>query len=739
MKPGPWNLDAFRYFSGEDAEDHLLVNQPIREFLDRIDKFFLIGAKGLGKTLFLRYKSFNYRNLYGDSIKFNVSQAQLTENLDIHANTFTKEELLKYQNENLWSLLWQLALWTMVFRICKEPINPKLDRIIDQATSLSPILARLLNNRSKVGLYREFLTEYQDKRTQIQSGVMLFIDDVDQALHNFLSSDHPTDEYYDGQRNPSVETWINAQMGLISAIYNMSRQNMHIKIYAAIRREAFEGYDGELKINYEQHAVKLNYNKEEIKEIFIKNIQLIDTSKLVDKYSKNPFERFIGFDNMPHGFAKDVNGDKRGENVFEFIYRHTYGRPREIVKMGLEIYWIVTGTYYANLPKEDQVKEIRARVNRESHDLFLQYRQEIIPHFSIEDLSNFVEKIHSNVITKNDLAKLNKQTLRLYFNLGLIGHTRSDNHNATLVQEFRPPATYNYRAQDPLPDSDYFLVHSSLDFTLLNHHAFGHFYNKHNIIGNGYPFYPRITEPIYKLSYYLPKDVSGNRMNAGNETGGHSLPLSTHYHSFFQFDEYVERHENLTQQYVTSEKILSLLGRICFCNRLEKQFRDDFYKNKKSEFFQEMNRYNYVRRYNSAMREQEPEKDMDRFIDKLIGRFITLGCYLFLDMRVEWIHELLKTGKFIFSLEKSESSFSYITRSFFIRDIRHDEPRDHANPIHRNIKQTIFNHLSPHEQDCLKRFIKDTIDEVSYLNWIRESSHIDWLRDDLMKKIWRPE
>lgn len=139
------------------------------------------------------------------------------------------------------------------------------------------------------------------------------------------------------------------------------------------------------------------------------------------------------------------------------------------------------------------------------------------------------------------------------------------------------------------------------------------------------------------------------------------------------------------------------------------------------------------------MREQEPEKDMDRFIDKLIGRFITLGCYLFLDMRVEWIHELLKTGKFIFSLEKSESSFSYITRSFFIRDIRHDEPRDHANPIHRNIKQTIFNHLSPHEQDCLKRFIKDTIDEVSYLNWIRESSHIDWLRDDLMKKIWRPE
>lgn len=740
MKPSPWNLDAFRYFSGDEAENHLLVNQPIREFLTRIDKFFLIGAKGLGKTLFLRYKSHNYLNEYGDSIKFNASQAQLTENLDIHANTFAKEELLKFQHESLWSLLWQLALWTMVFRICKEPINPKLDRIIDHASSLSPILARLLNNRKNIGLYKEFLTEYQDKRHLIQSGVMLFIDDVDQALHNFLRVDHPSDGYYEGERNPSVETWISAQMGLIGAIYNMSRQNTHIKIYATIRREAFEGYDGELKINYEQHAVKLSYNKEEIKEIFLKNIQLIDNQLLINKTSNNPFERFLGFENMPHGFATDANGLKRDENVFDFIYRHTYGRPREIVKMGYEIYSIVTNNYYTKFSHEERIKEIRAKVNRESHDLFLQYCQEIIPFFSIDELSGFVDRINGNVITKEELSKINQQTLRLYINLGLVGYTRSENHKATLIQEFRPPAIYNYRVQDTLPDSEYFLVHSSLDTTLLRHHPYGQFYNKYNIIGNGYPFYPQIAQTVYKFDYYLPHEVSGNRMNALSEAGGHpSFPLAKYYKHCFQFDDEPNRPGHIAQQYIIAENILSLLSKICMSYRLEKQFKEESYSKKRSEFFLEMSKYHYMRKYNSVLKEAMIEKDLDKFIDKLIGRFITLGSYLFLDMRITWIHDLFRTGKFAFTPEPNEASFSYITRSFFIRDIRREEPRELHNPLHRSIKQSIFKYLSRHEQDCLTRFAKNAIDEVAVMDWLEDKSHVEWLRENVLNKIWQPE
>lgn len=737
MKPPPWNSEAFQHFTEDETDNHLLVNQPIKEFLNRIDKFFLIGAKGLGKTLFLRYKSFKYHNIYGDSVKFNVSQVQLTESLDLHADTFTKEELLKYQNESLWSLLWQVALWTMVFRIFKEPINPKLDRIIDNANTLSPILARLLNNRSNIGLYREFLTEYQDKRTLFQSGVMLFIDDVDQALHNFLQVEHPTD--YSGQRNPSVETWINAQMGLVSAIYNMSRQNTHIKVYATIRREAFEGYDGELKINFEQHAVKLDYNKEEIKEIFIKNIYLIENDELVSKNSKNIFERFIGFETMPHGFATDTNGAKRNENVFDFIYRHTYGRPREIVIMGHSIYSIVTRNYYSKLSKEEQIKEIRAKVNKVSHSLFLQYRQEIIPSFNESELNQFVEKISSNVITKNDISKLNKQTLMLYFNLGLVGYTRAENHNGTLIQVFRPPATYNYRAQDTLPDSEFFLVHTSLDSTLLNHHTFSQFYNKYNIVGDGYPFYPQVIPFIYKFDYYLPSEVSGNRMNASSEAGGHNLPLIDYYKCCFQFDDHPNRHERLHQQYLIADKVISLISKICFCHRLGKQFNDEKYQTQKGYYYLEMSRFNYVRRYNSGMMEEKPEKDLDKFIDKLIGRYIALACYLFLDMRINWIHELLKTGKFSFEHEKTDASFSYITRSFFIRDIKHDEPRDPNNPLHRNTKQNIFKYLSTHEQECLNRFVRNAIDEIGYLDWIEEPTHVEWLREAILNKIWRPE
>ena len=224
----PWNLDAYRAFKKGVTEDELLINRPIKDFLEQENKFFLIGSKGLGKTIFLRYKSYLLHEEYGDSIQFNESNKELTENLNIHPSTFSKEELLKFNSLDRWILLWELSLWTMTFRLFKLPINPKLEKLLERSDDLGSILTRLLNHRNKIDAYREFVMEFQENRRKIQSGVVIFIDDTDQTFHNSLVVPHRSDA--EGKDNLSVSVWINVQIGLMNAIYNLNKQNGHIKI-----------------------------------------------------------------------------------------------------------------------------------------------------------------------------------------------------------------------------------------------------------------------------------------------------------------------------------------------------------------------------------------------------------------------------------------------------------------------------------------------------------------------------
>ncbi len=744
-KQKPWNLEIYRGFDSEFKEEQLLLNYPIQEFLDSEDKFFLVGAKGLGKTLFLRYKSYLYHNRYGDSFKFNASQTELTENLNIHADTFSKEELLQYRDESIWRLIWELALWIMLFRLIKAPLNTRLEKMIESADEFSNIVAQLLNHRQKIELYKSFVREFQQQKGKIQSAVVLFIDDVDQALQDLLNAPHHTDIYYAGMQNPSVEVWVSAQMGLIGAVYNLSRQNAHIKIYATVRREAFEAYDGQMKINYRQSLSILHYNKREIEEIFEKNIQLIEPGKLFNPKGSTWMSRFLGFDEFPHRFAVGPDDNIRVEKSFNFIYRHTYGRPREIVMMGKELSDLASGLSYRGMSDEERFAEIRVVVNKVSNELLQQYKQEIIPYLDEFHLQQFIETVRSNVIPKEDFRLFDQDLLRQYFNLGLIGYVKPINHSGKLKQVFNPPAVYNYRKYLLLPATDYLLIHSTMDNLLLEQHTYGGFHNPYNIIGDGYDFYARIDNPIYNIEYYLPVNIIGNRYYAMSESSGHSFPLGNIYQNFFSFDNALRRYERFQMHSKTAEHVLGLLGRICYCHLLQKKYQSDYYGRKEKEYLDALIEYRYIysRKYNSEIPDDHSEAGLDCFMDKLIGRYITLVTYLVLDFRIEWIHGLLNKGRFEFVKSKhpkeKDSAFAYLSRSFFIRELKRDEPRNPANHTHRQAKQRVFSYLSKWEKDNIQAFIRNASDEVHYLSWIEDETHKVWLREHVLARLWKPE
>lgn len=740
-KSRPWNLELFRGFDENFSEDQLLINNPIREFLDSEDKFILVGAKGLGKTLFLRYKSYLYHQEYGESIQFNESQTELTENLNIHADTFSKEELLRFRDESLWILIWELALWTMLFRVIKAPINPNLDKLIESSEDISSILTHLLNHRQRIDQYRAYVTEFQGRKRLIKSGVALFIDDVDQTLQALLASPHASDTYQHGRQNPSVEVWVYAQMGLVNAIYNLNRQNAHIKIYATIRREAFEAYESEIKINLRKHISRLEYNKSEIWQIFQKNIEMTEPSQIFKPDGNTPVERFVGYNTLPHRFANDPSGRRREEDVLKFIYRHTYGRPREIVFMGQEINELVSSHTYREAGETERHELLRVVVNRVSNELFQQYKKEVIPYWDDVKMTQFVEALRSNVIPREDFRLYDAELLQQYYNLGLLGYVRPTNHAGELKQVFETPATYNYRNMQALPNTDFLLVHSTMDQSLVRQHTYGNFYNPYNIIGDGYDFYPRIDNPIRPPEFYLPRDISGNRMRAPNETAGHVFPLEEMYHNFFTFDNAVSRFERFQMHMTSADQVLGLLGRICYCHLLEKQFQTGYYAAKEADSRAELARHNYVRPYNAEIPDAFSDPAFNRFLDKLYGRYITLGAYLVLDLRVEWMHTLLTRGQFDFgkTIVNKDTAFTYLSRSFFIRELKKEEPRDPDNPTHRQLKQHIFNYLSDFEQETLRNFVRNASDEVHYLSWLEAPEHKHWLCERVLNPMWRPE
>lgn len=395
---------------------------------------------------------------------------------------------------------------------------------------------------------------------------------------------------------------------------------------------------------------------------------------------------------------------------------------------------------YRRASPGEQVEKIRRLVNNVGNELFAQYKEEIVPYFDEEKLTRFVEKVRSNVITKDDRLMLDTETLKFYVSIGLVGYARVADYKGTMRQFFNPPATYNYRKNAILPDHDYLLIHSTMDALLVNKHIFGNFYNEYNVIGDGYVFLPKVNSYIQRLNHYVPNQISGNRMESANETAGHSFPLCKIYEHFFNFTEYPLHHERLTHNWKSANQILGWLARICYCRHLEKQFGDEHYREKRGEFVAELGNHQVVRWYNSTLFSFDQTNDLNRFLDKLIGRYITLGSYLVINLRIEWIHELLVEGHFDFKHhpDRKSTALTYLARSFFIYDLKQQEPRKPDNMNHVAHKQRIYDNLSEYEQEGIKAFAATSCDDVHYQDWIKNESHRKWLLENIIGRIWHP-
>ena len=161
----------------------------------------------------MRYKSYLYHTELGSAYKFNASIKELTDNLDINYDTFSRDDLIKFQSIELWEKIWSLALWILIFKTYGIDVPRDIDRMINGATKITPIFSCLLAERHKINRFTEFRNKLLARNHEIQSGVALFIDDVDQSFEKILRDEHYNDEFVGIEDNPATKIWINAQNG----------------------------------------------------------------------------------------------------------------------------------------------------------------------------------------------------------------------------------------------------------------------------------------------------------------------------------------------------------------------------------------------------------------------------------------------------------------------------------------------------------------------------------------------
>lgn len=752
----PWDFSAENFSPDDNAEKYIYKNGKIERYLEvgkHEHNFFLSGSKGLGKTLLITFKAYRYWKLLntieerekgGQRIKLNVND--LVESLSFSFSTFSHSDIKRFSEFRIWEQFWRFCLNYIILKKAELPIPIEVSKLVNEDSSLSTICGELIMKRDKLHQILELNNLLRPGITTIKSSVTLFVDRLDHELDDFLfDPEYLKLEGENGQLNPATLMWMNAQLGLISAIFSINSSNKHIKIFATVRSEALLHRPNSLHLNFLNSLTELQYSKEEVKQIFLNNIELMKTRDLVDPNAESPIRKFLGFEKMPHPRARDEHKNRRVEDAFDFIYRHSFGRPREIVFLGKYLFEDeLSRSDYRELSEEEKISRVREKVNDLAYtEIFKTYQREVIPRFKEKDFDLFANAISTNVIPREDLEKLDPDIVNYLYSLGLLGYIVPDQKmESGYRQVFLPPAKYNYNKKETIKRAEYYFTHPAVDQKLRERADYNEFYNAFNIIGNGYNFFlpPNkldITDDSLIPEKYKPKAVMGDRWTkpSDNPNYKHAFPLRAYYISFYNSKDprVVAWQQQLEVQAV---HILNHLGNLLACHLLAKETKSFSYESKLSHFQNGLDKLIDKPKYRGGLKDPFSEKTLALFMHRLTGRMVTLGASLFLDLPCKLISEFLQFLSFdpqaFEDLNPSNSSYKYLQGAFFIQGF------SNTCPIGPDDKNMIFHHCSPFEQEILQNWADQFQKEISTASWIISPYDREKVSQLLFGKIWKP-
>lgn len=317
---------------------------------------------------------------------------------------------------------------------------------------------------------------------EIRSSVCVFIDKVDQALSNQTHEIIGQSKMSTGPRNASF--WQYAQLALADVSYEILAKNQHIKVYYSIRSEAFVDA---MQISYnfqnmQEYYCILEYSREELREMFLQYIRFEKDENLYDPALKNtnPTKAFVGIDEIACKYIKNTT-----EPVFDYILRHTFLRPRDIMDICYHL-------YAANLKlvaRKELENKIREVVNRESQvnlETYITNTEKLLLGIEREHIEYLCQLLNVNVMNKAYLKYVCRR-LNEYFqedgicdcdnncdtceklhpfcqlsNIGLIGYLWENRADICSVRFFSQNDGLIFNNNHILPNAKYYFLHPCL-------------------------------------------------------------------------------------------------------------------------------------------------------------------------------------------------------------------------------------------------------------------------------------
>jgi hypothetical protein len=464
-----WTVDADDIRVAEDFDESLLHRTPeIDSFLtrDRDDKFIVIGTKGFGKTLLLKAKRIIYQQ---DRRGACLPSGSLLDK-PIGDKIFGREALAFFATSPLpWSKLWLTAIAVAILKHLDQArgvrVGPKLAALIADGHLRSVVdhFVRLLD-WSPSELQR-CATDTDGRLVPllraVGSPISIFIDGIDEYFNKHIEG-RPASPSVTGELSPNV--WYFAQLGLVEVAYQLRRLNHHLKVFAAVRKEAYSRLSQTTVMaqQYRGSAVDIAYSTASLREIFVNNIRLEKSDRMVRPERRvEPVEAFLGRTSVVHTYTGEE------EDVFEYLCRHTLLRPRDLMTVGERL---------AALRPEERAHERRLKevVNQVATEIAYEYLAEVAPYLGDLDLDRFLHRLPGHVLTREQVEALfhehnrevggfeERHVFCALYRIGLLGCVQHDWVRGEWVQRFLRPGEGTLGPERALPESTDYLVHPAL-------------------------------------------------------------------------------------------------------------------------------------------------------------------------------------------------------------------------------------------------------------------------------------
>jgi class 3 adenylate cyclase len=464
-----WTVDADDIRVAEDFDESLLHRTPeIDSFLtrDRDDKFIVIGTKGFGKTLLLKAKRIIYQQ---DRRAACLPSGSLLDK-PIGDKIFGREALAFFATSPLpWSKLWLTAIAVATLKHLDQArelrVGPKLAALIADGHLRSVVdhFVRLLDF-SPSDLQRcaaDTDGRLVPRLRAITSPVSIFIDGIDEYFNKHIEG-RTASPSVTGELSPNV--WYFAQLGLVEVAYQLRRLNHHLKVFAAVRKEAYSRLPQTTVMaqQYRGSAVDIVYSTASLREIFVNNIRLEKGDRMVRPARRvEPVEAFLGRTTVVHTYTGEE------EDVFEYLCRHTLLRPRDLMTIGARL---------AALLPEERAHERRLKevVNQVAAEIAYEYLAEVAPYLGDLDLDRFLRRLPGHVLTRDQVEALfdehnrhgggfeERHVFCALYRIGLLGCVQHDWVRGEWVQRFLRPGEGTLGPERVLPAATSYLVHPAL-------------------------------------------------------------------------------------------------------------------------------------------------------------------------------------------------------------------------------------------------------------------------------------